>query len=887
MAFDQELVVDIIGALENDSILSLRYSAGKDALRYGRCPDCSRKSVWINAEKPWVLCCDHETSCGYKETVKDRYPDLFSNFSSRHPATDEDPNATAKAYLRVSRGFPIDKIGTWFKQGFFKLPDGSWAETVRFDLFGGDTWYWERIIDANHVKLAGKKARFKTGIKYSGKHWEPPRQKIVKNDRVFIVEGIFHAIALHLAGYQVVAAFSCGNLPRTLIAQYKDYDIKWCMAYDDEPAARKHMTKYVYELKELNQKYEVALTGGKDDWDDIYRAGQLDKKFMEDCIWRGRIFTAPSVRDVAYALYGWKQYQRQIVEFKNRLFGLKVDVGELSKELEGPFSYGFHKEEFVQALTIHEVANCIPDFLHIERDKFTEEQKYIFEIRLAHSNIPILIQVNAAVMLDARSFSQALLGFTPGGNFEGSAGDLKLLTNKWFNRSIDYVQTIPFVGYEEESKTYVFPTFGYKNGKLIESNKHGYLKAGNTSLKTNLSTVTINNNPEFKPYWVEDFIKVFHLNGVAALAFWVASLFTRQIKVQQGAFTFLELTGEKEAGKSTLIRFMWKLFGRDNFEGIDILTTSASSEGRQLAQLSNMPIVLVESDREPVAVQGRGGRPTKMVDWDSFKKITELDGVLMSRGVKTNDNKTNDTLFRGALVITQNESVQASTAMLSRIVHLHFTTAHKKAEYRPIADKLKATPVEDLSGFLHHCLQNENRFLETFHIEFLKHRERLSSNGDMSSHRVVDFHAQVMAAVSGLCVLVPQFNQVKTAVHQLLVERADIRQKRLVKDHPILEQFWETYQYLNHAVMHIETDKEDKDVFIERLNHSNDSAFIAINLNEFYEQARKHGQELIPINDLKKLLPNTTRYPYVDYKQVRSRKSPFRVKCWVFKKESK
>src|SRR5690606_25264624 len=131
-------------------------------------------------------------------------------------------------------------------------------------------------------------------------------------------------------------------------------------------------------------------------------------------------------------------------------------------------------------------------------------------------------------------------------------------------------------------------------------------------------------------------------------------------------------------------RFLWKLLGRVNYEGVDINSLSASAEGRTLAQVSNMPVVFLESDKEPLANM-KGGRNTAGVDWERYKKISDLNGAIGSRGVKTNDNQTNDLIFRGSLVISQNATVQASPAILSRIVHLHCTTAHKRIENRPIA----------------------------------------------------------------------------------------------------------------------------------------------------------------------------------------------------------
>src|SRR5690606_5988215 len=119
-------------------------------------------------------------------------------------------------------------------------------------------------------------------------------------------------------------------------------------------------------------------------------------------------------------------------------------------------------------------------------------------------------------------FSTTLLAMTPGGRFDGGSPDLSFLMKRWMDREVPYVQTVPFIGYDESSRAYIFPTFGYKNGRLIESNNHGYLPIDGAGLKTSLGSIPIAHSTSFDDSWLNDFIKVFHLNGMAALAFWTA-----------------------------------------------------------------------------------------------------------------------------------------------------------------------------------------------------------------------------------------------------------------------------------------------------------------------------------------------------------------------------
>src|SRR5690606_33234996 len=97
-------------------------------------------------------------------------------------------------------------------------------------------------------------------------------------------------------------------------------------------------------------------------------------------------------------------------------------------------------------------------------------------------------------------------------------------------------------------------------------------------------------------------------------AFWLGSLFAEQIRANQKSFPFLEIVGEAGAGKSTLIEFLWKLCGRRDYEGFDPSKATLAARARNFSQVSNLPVVLIESDRD----QDQGAKQ-KQFDWDELK----------------------------------------------------------------------------------------------------------------------------------------------------------------------------------------------------------------------------------------------------------------------------
>lgn len=103
--------------------------------------------------------------------------------------------------------------------------------------------------------------------------------------------------------------------------------------------------------------------------------------------------------------------------------------------------------------------------------------------------------------------------------------------------------------------------------------------------------------------------------GYVALAFWLGSLFAEQIRERDKSFPFLEIVGEPGTGKSTLIEFLWKLAGREEYEGFDPSKSTAAARGRNFAQVGNLPVVLIEGDRTTDNAKQRA------FDWDELKSL--------------------------------------------------------------------------------------------------------------------------------------------------------------------------------------------------------------------------------------------------------------------------
>jgi len=881
--FDEIYRRDVIEALEKDRDLDFK-DIGDKYLQKGTCPNCGKEKLFISRDKPYRLKCNRDNECQFEQKTRDRYSYLFENLSERFPATETNPNATADAYLQRNRGFEIGKMVGWYNQARRKMKSGEWADTVRFPLCDG---YWERIIDERMVAAnKGDKAGIKFQMSYQNSGWMPPGQTIEKSDRVYIVEGIFHAIALHLAGYKAIASISCVNFPWTTIEAHKGQLVTWVIGLDDDKAGHKYIPKYLKMLRSMGEIGWVALAGERD-WDDVYRDGELNDKFIGDACYRGQLFTAENTNKLAYLLYLRRPAGFYLLEFRNQLYSARVNQGELSKDL-GEDKVEGNRDIFARHVKIAQISNCIPSLDYLEKDIITGEQRYYFDFQFPDRTRSVQAPLPSSAIAEPRGFVRAMLDFTPGGNFEGGARELAMLKAKWLNderRPVRTVRSLPFMGYDEDSGTYCYPQFGFHNGRELQVNSHGFIEIKGAGVKTALVNTKFERGADFDAEWFPDFLAVHSLNGLAALSWWTASLFVQQIGSQQASFPFLELTGEPGAGKSTLLRFLWRLIGRDNMEGIKPSGTGASAVGlsRAFSEVSNLPVVLIESDRTYNDAQGR--TVTVQFAWDEVKPMFDYHAPLRVTGAKTSGNETRISIWRGALAISQNESVDGSEAILSRIVHLHCTKDHHSLALKPMADRLKTMKAKELGGFLRRVLAFEKQWLERYFEAFPRYEQRLQAISALTEARIVLCHAQVLAAAYATQALFPSWTDRDTEnLANHLEARAIARQQRCRSEHPTAAQFWQIYHYLNEDVVTITDGDGTREEIRETLNHSNDRQVIAINIQHFQQACRQAGQEVISEAMLRRALPQSATHPFIEIRKVRSHLEKRSIWCWLFNK---
>lgn len=900
----EDLRYDILQRLEAD--YGLKHRPGTQYMRGGVCPSCNHKDKLLYArhDEPWMIICGRPEKCKFTMHVKEIYKDLFENWSKRVPATSDNPNATARAYLEFARGFQIERINGWFTQDSFysdKLNAGS--ATVRFPLDKGG--YWERLIDRAD-RFGNMKARFKKGESPSGGWWCPPSVDLVNIKELWIVEGIFDAIALEHNGIAAVSAMSNNNFPVDALKELsrqrggKLPTLVW--ALDNEPETRRYVRKWVKQAREMGFNCKASLIpqpGRKVDWNDLHQRWHFEtdeskrayrrQQDLDAARHQGDLLLADSAREKAMLIYNQKKEGSEFhFDYANRLYWAKFDLHKLDEEQRELLNSDDHDDQLLNAkaarqkaldsaCSLKQLANCTFETLYKQLNEATGEAWYYVRIN-PHGDAPSeKITFTLKQFSSSTEFKARLLYSSS--TWLGAQKHLDQISMKQIE-GIKTVETIDFVGYSKEHQAYIFNGLACHNGVVYQVNSDDYFEFGKRRVKCLVKNVKINpkaTNKGYRDDWLAKLWLCFGEKGLAALTFWFGSLFSEQIRAQYESFPFLEATGEPDAGKTTLIMFLWKLFGRPHYEGFDPMKGTASGRSRAMGQVAGMPVVFIEGDRDNDASNN------KSFDMNELKDFFG-GGLLGTRGVKNNTNETYEPEFRAAIAICQNAPVTGNEAIMSRIVKLHFLKPKITAESSAAADALSQMATDEVSNFLVQAISLEPQIMAKFAETYPKHREHLRSLRTLSSARIVKNHSMMLALVDCLALVLPLTDAMITSTRIEIIEMAHERQAAIVMDPPAVVEFWQVYEYLESLTSE------------PLVNHSKKPDVIAINLNGFAKIAAEHRQKLADIGTLRQLLRECKSHKLIDINRTTSsainsiqRKNnlvnppPESVSCWQFK----
>lgn len=880
----------IHGEIINRLVKDFQFKEQNGYLRNGICPACHKKEFFTSISNPWVIKCGRENKCGHEVITKELYSDLFNNWSDRYPLTDNNMCAAATAYLVQSRGIDISLIKDGYTQESYHI-NGMGSATVRFPLPDG-AW-WERIID--NPGRFDRKANFKGG--YAGNWWSLPSQDLAQQKEIWITEGIFDALSLIQSGLAAVSIMTAGNYPDKALRALQELlkgnlRPKLIWALDNGSAGEKALRRHVQRSRAEGWCAGAALPSESKagaDWNDLLLSQKLTSKHLKVYRYNGALLLAGDAQEKALLMFEHSERQEFHFEYDSRLYWFKLDVERHMKAVDRILSAGKVTDEraarrvaLKESGAIKEIANCYPVPLYFQRSEPTDEAWYYLRVTFPGNTPAVRGTFTSGQLSSASEFKKRLLHVAKGAIYTGSTAQLDRLIRYDLPR-IKEVQTQNFIGYNPEWQAWVFNSLAVSKGVTYHLNSEDYFEVNGQSVKSLSHSPHLQLNDDdasYNPTWLNDLWLAFGAKGFIALAFWVGAFFAEQIRDRHKSFPFLEIVGEPGTGKSTLIDFLWRLCGRDDYEGFDPSKSTPAARARNFAQVSNLPVVLIEGDRSKDQQKQRG------FDFDDLKPLYNGRSV-RATGVKTNNNETSEPPFRGAIVIAQNAVVDASPAMLERIVHLFTDKRSQTATTRSAAERLERIPVESVSGFLLRAVQKEGEILRVIDDAYSKIKSHMEEHPEIRHNRIAKNHAQITAIVESLACVLPVSREQIEETTNMLTSLAIERVRAIEMDSPVVREFWETFDYLN-------------DIEKYGVNHSgkNNNELIAVNFSHLAQIA---ALQRVPfpaaMRDIQEQLKGGKARQFVGIKTTRSAVSeaynagkekgstllPETFRCWVFR----
>jgi hypothetical protein len=593
----------------------------------------------------------------------------------------------------------------------------------------------------------------------------------------------------------------------------------------------------------------------------------------------GALALAESYYEKAELIWRWNTDKRYFVfEYKQALYSFAIDPAEYEKtlnkllEMQPEDTRKQEENAFLHCATIKPVATFAMDFLYFQQPENGEDGQYFFRFRFSNNAPMQQFPFVGKVFGGGSDFKKAVMQKTPSALFTGTTKDLDFLYQQWMGSIPRIVRTLDFIGYDDDTKAYVYHDYAVQAGKVIHVNADEFFQLKTTGIKTTVTIKQQLNTHQPKP-WLHDYHTAFGDKGLIALAWWFGSLFAQQLRHRYQSYPFFEIIGEAGSGKTDMVDFLFKLIGKEN-DNFNPNISTMPGFIRKLSESSNLPVVFNETDNEQIAAD----RHQRKFDWEIAKDW--YNGQIgRYTGRKSNDNTTRVAYFKTALLAVQNVPVVASEAITSRFMGFKFDRSHHSDAGKLASERLQMLDITDVSGFTLYALQHEQKILDSFDAFYRAHFAKLA-NSSIKMQRIKHNHAQLSALVDCFNLILPLSANTITALHTQIKALAEARQDTLNDDHPTIQQFWSNFDYLDSLSL----ENSSGHVLSEnRMNHLGaDKNQIAVNLEHYIQMCSEAKLKPLEPLELRRLFPTSRARPFVENKKLRSKLLDRPLNCYIF-----
>ncbi|MCW7077387.1 MAG: toprim domain-containing protein, partial [Candidatus Syntrophoarchaeum sp.] len=609
-----------------------------------KCPVCNDKTAWAYYNNPFTINCNRKNKCGKNTKTLELFPDINVNIERQYPRTKNDPDRPARAYL-MGRGLTASLNGLEYKHEAH--PRGLKCGAVMFkiapNVWNGRIYNPPEGAGKTHNKgsTAGL-AWFHTACTY-------------KNDKpLYVTESVIDALSLIEIGYQAAAVLSAGQTPK--IERLKKYR-NIVIAFDNDRAGHYGAKKWAEELKKAKIIFPV-----KKDWNYLLQTKGKEgfkkhfKESMPEMEHLGKLVMAKTAQEYAEIVYSYRGSLSGLFEF------------------DGCLHWAFTSKKNAPLIkTIARFTLKVKYFNRSEKDPKDIIDSYCVEItpKSKRKSFTAIMTHNDLATPNGMQLFALKKRVVWAGNRAATLALAKQITEA----DAPTVREIDIYGYDKKSNAYVFPAFGInKNGEYIKAEGSGFIytdKAKKEAVRACHSPSLIEPQtrlPAGGQAGVLDVRDVYKLiaeawpkNGEIAFTWTVASWFVNQIKDKIKQFPILSLFGEPSSGKSFLTKTL-KALQCENSEGLPMRkSNTVKGELRKLTQ--------------------RSGLFEALIEWpENGQTRFELENILTLYNVaplhimalKSNDNRTVELPFFGALMFVQNRDIFQNEQQKERVIALKF-----------------------------------------------------------------------------------------------------------------------------------------------------------------------------------------------------------------------